>query len=178
MVVKRSRADIVKACLRSSIVWPKLTILTLQTNMRVTGGLNDADYIAWCKRLPYDPSLRENPVKLPDYIHQSQDIDSLIQRVYPNNVLQRAVRDPDSFVDRCLLTILNATVTELNAKVLQSFPGAVRTYLSTDTCSINEGKDIHIVPDEQLKSIDLPSLPPSKLDLKIGAPVMLIRNLN
>ncbi len=36
---------------------------------------------------------------------------------------------------------------------------------------------MHELPVEQLQSINLPSLPPSQLDLKIGAPVILLRNL-
>ena len=40
------------------------------------------------------------------------------------------------------------------------------------------GSDLHELPVEQLQSIDIPSLPPSQLSLKIGAPVLLLRNLS
>ena len=40
------------------------------------------------------------------------------------------------------------------------------------------GNDLHELPIKQLQSIDIPSLPPSQLSLKIGAPVLLLRNLS
>jgi ATP-dependent DNA helicase PIF1 len=46
--------------------------------------------------------------------------------------------------------------------------------LDTDESS---GNNLHELPVEQLQSINLPSLPPSQLTLKIGAPVLLLRNL-
>jgi hypothetical protein len=51
-------------------------------------------------------------------------------------------------------------------------------YLLVDSTDVDETSlGIDGVPVEHLQSIDLPSLPPSKLELKVGAPIMLLRNL-
>lgn len=61
---------------------------------------------------------------------------------------------------------------------MNRLPGAPRIYQSVDTQIIDGiSDDLHDLPVEQLQSIDLPILPPSHLHLKIGAPVILIRNL-
>jgi ATP-dependent DNA helicase PIF1 len=86
--------------------------------------------------------------------------------------------DPSTFHRRCLLTTLNTTVTELNTHILIRLPGQLWTYQAIDILDTdNSGHDVHELPVEQSQSIDLASLPPSQLLLKLGAPVMLLRNL-
>jgi hypothetical protein len=170
------RADIVTACLQRSFIWPRLKRLSLRTNMRVREGQNGQDFVRWISELPYDPALN-GMVSIPDYINQPASIMDLINHVYPPDLLLRAATDPLTFSGRCLLTTLNTTVAELNALMVRRLPGQVRTYQSVDSLDTDEASDVHELPVEQLQSIDVPSLPPSQLHLKVGAPVMLLRNL-
>src|SRR5579862_9650826 len=55
-------------------------------------------------------------------------------------------------------------------------PGQVCTFRSTDKIIDDGGLDIY--PTEYLNSIIVPNLPPHELNLKIGAPVILLRNLD
>ena len=59
-------------------------------------------------------------------------------------------------------------------------PGDVKTYMSCDTLSnFNEcGAFSDIKPLELLHSLKISELPNHCLELKIGAPVILLRNLN
>lgn len=118
-------------------------------------------------------------ISVPGYITQPASIADLITHVYPRDLLLRAVTDPLVFRGRCLLTTLNTTVTELNVHILGRLPGQLQTYQSIDSLHTDDGlgTDLHDLPVEQLQSIDLASLPPSKLSLKIGTPIMLLRNL-
>lgn len=50
-------------------------------------------------------------------------------------------------------------------------------YESTDSANTNEGEGINQLPAEYLRSLDIARLPPPKLQLGIGAPIMLLRNL-
>jgi ATP-dependent DNA helicase PIF1 len=112
-------------------------------------------------------------------VNQPASITGLIDHVYPPDLLLRAATDPSAFRGRCLLTTLNTTVAELNTHILRRLPGQLRTYRSIDSLDTDEtlGSDLHELPVEQLQSIDLPSLPPSQLNLKVGAPIILLRNL-
>ena len=60
--------------------------------------------------------------------------------------------------------------------LLQNFPGQEVTYLSADSAT-DENQQLTF-PPEYLNSIDLGSLPPHSLKLKIGCPIMLLRNLD
>merc|ERR1711954_284365 len=53
--------------------------------------------------------------------------------------------------------------------------GSVYTYRSCD--AVNES-EAHIYPTEFLNTIELPGIPPHNLELKNGAVIMLLRNLN
>jgi hypothetical protein len=178
VVPRGSRADIVTACLQKSFVWPRLKQLRLRTNMRVREGEHGQEFVRWISSLPYDPAMN-GMVSIPDYINQPASITDLTSYIYPPDLLSRAATDPSVFRGRCLLTTLNTTVAELNRLIIRRLPGQLRTYRSIDSLDTDETSDgsLHELPVEQLQSIDLPSIPLSQLDLKIGSPIILLRNL-
>ena len=58
---------------------------------------------------------------------------------------------------------------------MQKFPGEAKTYLSAD--SVAE-EDLHnAYPSDFLNSVAVSGMPPHAMTLKVGAPVMLLRNL-
>ena len=102
----------------------------------------------------------------------------MIEAIYPPALLARAVVNSTVFERRAILSTLNRTVTELNIVVLDRFPGVLRTYYSIDSADVNEASvGLDELPVEHLQSIDLPSLPPSSLYLKVRVPIILLRNL-
>lgn len=67
-------------------------------------------------------------------------------------------------------------VNELNLKIQHLLPGDLVSYKSIDTvCDATEAVNY---PTEFLNSLDLPGIPPHNLQLKVGSPVILLRNLN
>lgn len=170
-----SRPQIVGACLQKSFIWPRLKRLHLRMNMRVRDGPHGQEFIRWISALPYSPTMHGS-IPLPAYVRQPRTIADLVNEIYPSTLLLRATSDHSIFSGRCLLSTLNTTVSELNRMILARLPGSSRTYLSVDATDVKEGDQFE-VPVEQLQSIDLPSLPPSQLTLKVGTPVLLLRNL-
>ena len=176
-VIKQgSRTSTVIACLQKSFIWPKLKQLRLRTNMRVRNSTQDGPFRDWISRLPYDASLNGS-ISIPSYISQPRTIMNLIDIIYPQSLLQRP-DDYTSFRDRAILTTRNCIVHELNSLILTRFPGALRSYRSVDTTDVNESESgIDQVPPEFLHAQSPPELPLSALDLKVGVPIMVLRNI-
>ncbi|XP_026475461.1 uncharacterized protein LOC113380436 [Ctenocephalides felis] len=64
----------------------------------------------------------------------------------------------------------------MNLKIQQILPGYEFTFKSVDT--VIDPDEIVNYPVEFLNSLDLPGMPPHKLLLKVGFPIILLRNLN
>jgi len=71
----------------------------------------------------------------------------------------------------------NASVNEVNAILLGQLPGSAREYASVNIVDTDGMDQMQIPADEVLQAVDLSSLLPGKLMLKVGAPVILIRNI-
>ncbi|XP_049381177.1 uncharacterized protein LOC125845677 [Solanum stenotomum] len=72
-------------------------------------------------------------------------------------------------------------VHELNEKILKLIPGEGRTYYSSDNvckASVNTNKEDILYPTEFLNNLRFPGIPNHDIHLKVGSPVMLLRNLN
>ncbi|CAG8727804.1 5221_t:CDS:2, partial [Gigaspora margarita] len=121
-------------------------------------------------------SQLQNTILLSKYIKVEPDIQSLIKAVY-SNIEQQNLSD-DFLQDRMLLSARNDDVQDINNIVLDIFPGHKYTYLSADNIIIEDGADnTNVYPIEYLNSLNPSGMPPSKLDLKIGCPIMLLHNL-
>lgn len=178
-VVRRgSRAAIVDACLQRSFLWPAFRILSLRINMRVRHGERNQRFAIWVRSLSSDASLA-GTVSLPPGIAQFRSEDPFYGYVYPPHLLAHAHLNPETFRDRAILTVRNDTVAEINEAILTRLHGSATTFHSTDAVERSGGEDdsIEPPPPELLQTFNPSSLPPSKLSLKVGAPVILLRNL-
>jgi hypothetical protein len=101
------------------------------------------------------------------------------EHIYPPQLLARAHTTPNTFRDRAILTIRNDTVAEINDAILIRLHGSPSTFYSIDSVEQNAEEDNHmeLPPAELLQTFNPSSLPPSKLSLKVGAPVILLWNL-
>ena len=70
----------------------------------------------------------------------------------------------------------NAAVTRINRQLIARIPTQSRIYASLNRV-VDEADEIHY-PIEFLESLELNGVPPHILDLKIGAPILLLRNLD
>ena len=88
--------------------------------------------------------------------------------------------DDRTFRDRTILTVRNDTVTKINNYILNRVPGTVTDFYSVDTVeanTTNSDSSQEPPPAELLQIFNPPSLPPSKLRLKVSASVILLQNL-
>jgi hypothetical protein len=178
VIVRGSRAAIVSATLQKSHIWENLEVLPLRQNMRLQGVGINASFAQWLGRMSYDPALQGN-IELPAMIPQVQNEAELCEHVFPAAQLRDSRSDPDFFASRAILAVRNVDLKELNKELLEMLPGNPHTLYSVDRADITEstGDGREEYSREFLQTIEPNGLPPSILQLKIGAPIMLIRNL-
>lgn len=76
---------------------------------------------------------------------------------------------------KALYTPLNKDIRAINDMCLALFPGEERAYFSADSVLEDNPKDA--LPVEFLISLTPSGLPDHEMKLKVGAPIMLLRNL-
>lgn len=189
---RASRQDIVHSTINSSPLWKHCRVLTLSRNMRLettsdSGDINKMkEFADWLLRLGNgnigEPNDGDAIIEIPTdmLIEDSEDpFQDLLNFVYPNFIDK--ISTPTFFQERAVLAPTNDTVEFVNEYMLSQLPGEERVYYSSDTiCTEHSTSECNaeIYSTEFLNSISCSGLPSHKLTLKVGAPVMLIRNID
>lgn len=102
-----------------------------------------------------------------------------LSKAYPN--LLENINDSTFFQDRAILAPKNAIVDVINNYILDLIPGEEKTYLSYDSphyakSGVDKPDDVHTT--EFLNTIVASGIPNHKIRLKVGVPVMLLRNID
>ncbi|XP_076941686.1 uncharacterized protein LOC143611359 [Bidens hawaiensis] len=157
VVQNGTRNECVNATISSSYIWSKCNL----------GGPNDG----------------EATISIPDDLlikHSLDPMSDLIDFVYPS-MLER-FNDFTYFQERALVAPLNEVVQEINDRMLSYFPGQEMEYLSSDSIdeveSVSEDFDPTLYSPDFLNGIKMSGMPNHHLLLKVGVPIMLLRNIN
>ena len=100
--------------------------------------------------------------------------EQLIEEVYPN--IQKNYSNKEWLCERAILATKNEVVENINETVQKMIQGEEKTYKSIDTI-VNENESVNF-PTEFLNSLNAPGMPLHSLKLKVGSPIILLRNLN
>jgi hypothetical protein len=183
VVVKGSRPQIVGACIQKSHLWRSVKVLKLTENMRLNTEVEaERNFAKWQLEIGHgkhtDPATGN--LKLPNHFKCAENtISSLISTVYSG--FNELPLPPDHyFAERTILTSRNDDVDDINEEMLSQFPGEEKQIFSADSIKGNNknGEGELLYPVEYLNSINCSGLPLHKLQLKVGCPVMILRNLN
>lgn len=114
-------------------------------------------------------------IPIPEEMHiKGSNLLDLINITYPD--FKNHYFETEYMVGRAILTPLNDDVSRINNIILDSIPGPMKHYFSNDqVCELENSMEIQV---EFLNSIESGSLPPHKLNLKVGSLIMAIRNIN
>lgn len=181
----------VNASLSSSYIWEKCKVLRLTENMRLTVGSEPSDieqiraFANWLLDVGEGNvgglNDGEAMIEIPEdlLITDSHDpLGSLIEFVYPS-ILQN-IQNPTFFQERAILAPKHEVVAEINDRLLSMFPGEEKEYLSSDSLCpseyVNDQFDESLYSPDVLNGLKVSGLPNHKLVLKVGVPVMLLRN--
>jgi hypothetical protein len=183
VIVQGSRGQIVGACIQRSILWRTITILHLHQNMRLNTNIEaERDFAKWQLEVGQGKHTDEGcNISLPDHFKcRENTIASLIDTIYPG--ISTPNLPTQYFSERTVLSTLNADVDSLNKYVLSKFPGQIKEFHSADFIPTSEqsGGDDPMLnyPVEYLNEINCSGLPLAKLELKVGCPVMILKNLD
>ncbi|KAK0587800.1 hypothetical protein LWI29_029105 [Acer saccharum] len=187
VVLKGRREDVVQASINKSPIWKSCQVLVLTENMRIKDSTSFTEWVLALGdgKLPTISLEGEEDscwIVIPDdlLIPISADpISSIVSSIYPD--LINKYKDLEYLRNRGILTPTNQTVDEINSYVLNVIPGEITTYLSYNSiCKasrkvFDQDMMFHV---EFLNSLKFPGLPNHELHLKIGIPIILLRNIN
>jgi hypothetical protein len=192
VVPKGGRADIVHATINSSPLWRKCSVLRLTINMRLQFS-NDieqdkslVDFAKWILDIG-DGKLGESVdgeslIEIPEDLRvksSGNHIGDIVDAIYPS-LIENMV-DYSFFQNRAILAPTLQVVEKVNDYIMSLLPNEERLYLSCDTlCKADDdvGIDRRWITTEFLNDIKCSGMPNHELRLKLGVPIMLLRNVD
>ena len=104
---------------------------------------------------------------------ESNSGQDLAENIFPDFITR--FKDVSWVRSRAILCPTNEECKYINQILLDQIPGVGTVYKSCDSVSESE---THMYPSEFLNTINLQGIPPHHLELKVGAVIILLRNLN
>jgi len=173
-----TRETTILACIRHSTIWSRPKVLYLRRSICVIPSDANQVFLTFLKDMVSNPHLH-GQLQLPRYIHHVSTIDQLCDQLYPQALLNDAVNSHRSLIGRAILAFCNETVNHFNNVLVDRMPGQEHRFEAVNYVEIPEdAAEAEPFAVEYLPSITLASIPPSCLKLKIGVPVILLRNLS
>lgn len=180
VIPKSTPSDEINACLKKSLIWEHVKIVKLTTNMRA--------------RILEDENAQEFSEKLLQIGEGTYPIDENTGQITLTNELCNVVETPEKLInevypgitenytnsewlrERIILATKNDIVNDINNIIQEMIPEEEKIYTSIDTM-IDEQESVNF-PTEFLNSLNPPGMPLHCIKLKVGSPIILLRNLN
>ena len=183
---RAQRGTIVESILKKSVLWNTVKVFQLTVNERTRQRAVDTEYSDFVLSVgngncpTYDQYLTTNNtrdpamIRIPDdivfpynsEISERDNLNLLVDYIYPH--LRENV-EADKNV--CIITPKNTVVDRINDIAIKEKFGTEHNFYSADS---SENK---LYSAEFLNKITPSGVPPHRLTLKVGAPVMLLRNI-
>jgi ATP-dependent DNA helicase PIF1 len=177
VVPRGTRAQISDPTLQRSYLWDSIRMIRLSRNMRAQSDPWFSDYLLRIGN-GTEEMIGDDYVRLPEdivigYTESEDCVDKLIQYIFPS--LCENAKSAAYMSTRAIFSTKNEHVDQLNAKMIDRFPGEEKVYYSFDSVDDDSRNNF---PPEFLNSITPNGLPPHILKIKINCPVILLRNLD
>ncbi len=134
-----------------------------------------------------EEGVNPNWIKIPSHMRlptEDYSLRGLIRTIYPDH--QRHSRDAMYLMQCNILAPKNTNVDEVNNAILESLSKELHMYLSTNSLTpIEKGASVvarismdSLYPVEFLNTLQFSDITNHKLELKVGVPILLLRNFN
>ncbi|XP_018444644.1 uncharacterized protein LOC108816573 [Raphanus sativus] len=188
------RTEIVLAALNSSYLWKHVKVLKLTKNMRLLSNNLSAEeakdlqeFSQWILDIGDgkigDGNDGEALIDIPEeflILDAKDPIEAISSAVYGDAASLHQNKDAKFFQERAILCPTNEDVNQINQHMLDKLDGEEKIYLSADSIDSSDRFSVNdqaLTPDF-LNRIKASGLPNHSLRLKVGCPVMLLRNID
>ncbi|XP_058726317.1 uncharacterized protein LOC131597650 [Vicia villosa] len=172
VIPRGSRSDIVHCAINASYIWHSAEVLTLTRNMRLQTGSTQTDKNEIAQFSDWHLRIGEGRISEPN--------DGTAEIEIPPDILITEFDDP-------IVAIVNTTYPDFinNFQCVDYLKinnaGEIRDYYSANSVDKSEIHDptvVDILTPEFLSSLRTSGLPNHHLKLKVGTPIMLMRNID
>lgn len=175
------KSELLDLSLKSSPLWEhfKENLFTLTENIRLNADQEDLSRFQMSVGNGATNDGDEGLVVLPQQCYTDED---LITEAYADLIRGEVTQEalPEYLHGRCILAVLNSVCDEYNQRVMGLIPGDACTYTSVNRLVPDNSTSqlLEEMPPEVMESVNPSGLPPHELKLKVGAVVIVMRNLN
>jgi len=164
---------IVKASIKFNQLWSNFEVLKFHSNVRsIHQAFSDWLIKVSDGNLTNSDGLQEDIIEIPSTFICNK---SLTSEIFGKNLNAENV---SSFATKAILCPKNSDVDIINEKILHKLEGVTTCYSSTDTIDDANDEERQYYPVEFLNELTPSRMPCHKLNLKVGAIVILLRNIN
>ncbi|XP_031109293.1 ATP-dependent DNA helicase PIF1-like [Ipomoea triloba] len=192
VIPKGTRQDIVGATINSSYLWRYCKVLRLTKNLRLTTiqapeeRQQTEQFAKWIADIGDGVSSactdEEDDLIIPNHIllqYVDNPIAAIVESTFPNYEI--ACTDSQFLLSRAILAPTLDVVDSINDYMNEMNKGDSKTYLSCDTvCKADDPGDTlgDLHTPEFLNGLRCSGIPNHSLTIKVGSPVMLLRNID
>ncbi|GJS99252.1 DNA helicase [Tanacetum coccineum] len=166
-----SKPEIISSSIAESYLWNSFKVCTFKENMRLLQPRTSESekelahvFASWLLDIGDD---------------DDDGLSNLISFIYDTDTLQHP--SARELQQKAIVCTKNDTADMINSQILKMVDGESTIYKSSDK-AIPLGNDRGAVellyPMEYLNTLQFPGFPPHELELKVGIPIMLLRNVN
>ena len=171
-----TKADELAACIKDSYLWDHVHRMGLTTNMRahLAGDTSAEGFAIQLLKLGEGRvGLQDGVVSMADFGSTVSSRDDLERAVFPE--VDANFSNASWLCERAILAPTNRATEATNQSMLAKIPGVAHKYRAYDT--VPEDEAVHF-PQEFLNSLMPSGFPPYLLHLKVGSPIICLRNHN
>lgn len=167
--------EVVGACFNHSPLWQNIRHMRLRQNMRLDpASQHRAQFLldVGNGNVPTHPNYGSDFIEMPDELLTSNSLEDLIYHTFGT------ITESTEFSNKVILCPKNQTVHKINDMITADFPGDETEYHSTDAVDdTDRPNDLANWPVEFLNTLTPNGIPPHKLKLKVGMPIVVLRNI-
>ena len=180
IIPKGSQEEILDATITWSYLWKDINVLHLHQNMWLRGDSDAETFGEWLLEVGHGPNSDKNgEIEIPQEM-RFDDIEDLKKFIYPG-IASCPPPPAEYFLNQMILAPRNFDVNDMNESLPNQMNGDTKSYYSANNIIHESGADDHnysSLTPEFLRSLKSPSLPSGELNIKIGCPLILLRNLS